>query len=118
MPEPIAARYMNEPTKVCVPRRPIRTGDELKLITWTDARIEQEIQLQEPQVEDRMPLPPLLPRLRRACSKSFGKLHRVPYLEKSQHLGRFPKVSFMSSHWFHFRYPLESRLCSMTMWRK
>jgi hypothetical protein len=45
MLELIAARYMGEPTKVHVPRRPIRTGDELTLITRTDVIMAQEIQL-------------------------------------------------------------------------
>jgi hypothetical protein len=51
-------KYMGEPTKVHVPRHPNRTGDELTLITRSDALLAQEIQLQEWREADKMPLSP------------------------------------------------------------
>jgi hypothetical protein len=52
--ELIAACYMGEPTKVQVPRRPIRSGDELTMITKTDVLMAQQIQLQELREADKL----------------------------------------------------------------
>jgi hypothetical protein len=58
MLEMVAMRYMDESSKVSVPHRPIRTGDELQIITSSDARVRQEIELQKLREEDKTPLPP------------------------------------------------------------
>jgi hypothetical protein len=42
MLEMIATSYIDQPTKTIVPRRPIRTGDELAMIALVDTRLEHE----------------------------------------------------------------------------
>jgi hypothetical protein len=56
--ELLAESYMGQPCKVSVPHRPIRTGDEILMITASDAQIRQEIQLQALREEDKMPTAP------------------------------------------------------------
>jgi hypothetical protein len=56
--EKLAESDMGQPCKVSVPHRPIRTGDEIRMITANDAQIRQEIQLQALREEDKMPSPP------------------------------------------------------------
>jgi hypothetical protein len=61
MLEEIATMYMDQPTKVRVSRRPIRTGDELVLTTLADAQMTQEIKLQALREADKyVPKPPVV----------------------------------------------------------
>jgi hypothetical protein len=46
MLETIATGYMSQPTKVIIPRRPIRSGDILTMVTLEDAQLAHEVKLQ------------------------------------------------------------------------
>jgi hypothetical protein len=58
----IAADYMNQQCMVTIPRRPIRSGDEIVMITAGDIQIKQEAKLQALREEDKVILPPVKPR--------------------------------------------------------
>jgi hypothetical protein len=51
--EPIASNYMGQPTKVIVPRYPIRDSDLLTLVLESDARKAHEFKLQELREADK-----------------------------------------------------------------
>jgi hypothetical protein len=53
-----AASYMGQPRQIAVLHRPIRTGDEIQMVTASDAQIRQEIQLQAVREDDKMLPPP------------------------------------------------------------
>jgi hypothetical protein len=55
----IAADYMNQQCMVTVPRGPIRSGDEIVMITAGDVQIRQEVKLQALREEDKVILPPV-----------------------------------------------------------
>jgi hypothetical protein len=59
--EALAESYMGQPCTVSIPHRPIRTGDEILMITAGDAQIKQEIQFQALREEDKMPPGPVKP---------------------------------------------------------
>jgi hypothetical protein len=52
--EALPESYLGQPWMVSVPHRPIRTGDEIVMITAGDAQIKQKIQLQAWREEDKM----------------------------------------------------------------
>jgi hypothetical protein len=71
--------YMGQPCMVSVPHRPIRTGDEIQMITAGDAQIKQEIQLQALREEDKMPPAPAVakarPTMRQVLNQAPPRAH-------------------------------------------
>jgi hypothetical protein len=55
----IAADYMNQQTMVKVARYPIRSGDNIEMITAGDVQVKQEVKLQALREEDKVILPPV-----------------------------------------------------------
>jgi hypothetical protein len=55
----IAADYMNQQTMIKIPRRPIRSVDEIEMITAGDVQVKQEIKLQALREEDKVIPPPV-----------------------------------------------------------
>jgi hypothetical protein len=58
----LAESYMGQPCMVTVPRRPVRTGDEIMMITAGEVQVKQGIKLQALREEDRMPRIPVTPK--------------------------------------------------------
>jgi predicted RNA-binding protein YlxR (DUF448 family) len=54
----LAESYMGQPCMVTVPRRLIRTGDEIMMVTAGEVQVKQRIKLQALREEDRMPRTP------------------------------------------------------------
>jgi hypothetical protein len=77
--ELLAESYMGQPCKVSVPHHPIRTGDEIMMITAGDGQIRQEIQLQALREEDKMPPAPAAskapPTMRQVLNQAPPRAH-------------------------------------------